>query len=97
MTAFVNPIHGDDATARFNDRARPWKTHEAAFAALEAARDRQSAEPGGIREPFRMVETHKPIKRSAEDEPVRSDDGSADTSILRSKTAKDEPVRSDDE
>lgn len=80
MTAFVNPIYGDDSTARFNDRARAWKTHEAAFEAMQAARDRQAAEPGGIREPFRMVETHKPIDRSA-NESVRSDEGSADTPV----------------
>lgn len=63
MTAFVNPKHGDDATARLDDRMRPWRTHEAALEALQAARAVQAAEPGGIREPFKMVETHKPLQQ----------------------------------
>lgn len=61
ITAFVNPCYGDDATAELNNRARPWRTHPPALAALQAARESQAAEPGGVRDVFNMIETHKPL------------------------------------
>lgn len=35
-TVYVNPVHGNDATALIGSRARPFKTHQAAHAALDA-------------------------------------------------------------
>lgn len=59
MIVYVNPIHGDDATAEPNNRDKPWRDHATALAVLESARAAQQA-AGGITEAFRMVETHKP-------------------------------------
>lgn len=67
MTAYCNPKHGDDATAEMDSRARPWQTHAAAIAALEAARASALAElassskPYALQQTFNLVETHKPL------------------------------------
>lgn len=50
MTAYINPPHGDDKTAKLDSRAFPFKTFEAAKAACESL-------PAGT--PVRIVETHK--------------------------------------
>lgn len=50
MTAYVNPPHGNDARAVLDDRARPYKTHAAAQAAIDALPDRGA---------HTIMETHK--------------------------------------
>jgi len=50
MTAYFNPPHGNDATAKMDSRSHPFKTFEAAQAACESL-------PAGT--PVRIVETHK--------------------------------------
>ena len=52
MTIYVNPTHGNDATAIPDSRARPFKTHPAALAFIEKL-------PAGTA--FRLVETHKTL------------------------------------
>ena len=67
MTFYINPKHGDDATALADSRARPWKTQQAAVAALAAARAAalaalaSSSKPYALQETFHLVETHKPL------------------------------------
>lgn len=66
MIAYLNPKHGNDATAQMDSRARPWRTAQAAMAALEAARaawlvEQSATVPAASAETFRLVETHKPL------------------------------------
>lgn len=67
MTAFVNPKYGDDATATMDSRKRPWRTHAAALAALEAAQKQHLAELAAatssfaVSQTFQLIETHKPL------------------------------------
>lgn len=52
MTAYYNPIHGNDATAALDSRSLPYKTLDAAQTACHNL-------PTGT--PWRIVETHKPL------------------------------------
>lgn len=61
MIAYVNPRFGNDATAKLNSRSFPWKTHEPAEAALRDAWKQAMTDDPRCTEPFRMVETHKPL------------------------------------
>lgn len=61
MRAFVNPRYGNDATAELGNRARPWRTHAPALAALQAAHAAAMAADPQCKEVFDMLETHKPL------------------------------------
>lgn len=67
MTSYLNPKFGDDATAQPGSRARPWKTFEAAEAALKELQKNAAKD-----ETFKLVLTHKrppPPAESVEVEP----------------------------
>ena len=61
MTSYVNPLHGNDATAQHGSRAHPWRSYPVAEAALKQLRDealqRDPHHPGV----YKLVLTHKPL------------------------------------
>lgn len=61
MKSYLNPVHGDDATARHGSRRFPWKTYEAAEAALKAAKAAALAADPQSQETFQLILTHKPL------------------------------------
>lgn len=67
MTAYLNPLYGDDATAELGNRFRPFKTPKAvdlAFAAAFEAADKDPAKQGG----HQTVISYKPVPVEPEPE-----------------------------
>jgi hypothetical protein len=61
MTSYVNPTHGNDATAQHGSRRFPWRTYPAAEAALKALRAEALAADPQSTEVYKLVLTHKPL------------------------------------
>lgn len=59
MICYANPNFGDDATAKPDSRALPWRTVEAAEAYLRAAKAAAIAVDPACRERWQVVLTHK--------------------------------------
>lgn len=66
MISYINPIHGDDATAQHGSRRHPWRTYPAAEAALKALHAETLAQDPQSTETFKLVLTHKPLPADAD-------------------------------
>lgn len=60
MICYANPIFGNDATAQPDSRSHPWKTVEAAEAALRAAKQ-AAKEAGQDAGKWQVILTYKPL------------------------------------
>jgi len=65
MKSYLNPTHGDDATARHGSKQFPWRTYAAAEAALKEARAAAIALDPQCDETFQLILTHKPPPSSS--------------------------------